>query len=84
MLFTSAKVAHLGLLPQGQPERYTRVIDMIAQHDLEGFGTCTNHGACQEACPKGISVDFIARLNRDLLVASWKAAEPEAVAGGEG
>jgi len=84
MLFTSAKVAHLGLLPQGQPERYTRVIDMIAQHDLEGFGTCTNHGACQEACPKGISVDFIARLNRDLLVGSWKAAEPEPAAAGEG
>jgi succinate dehydrogenase / fumarate reductase iron-sulfur subunit len=84
MLFTSAKVAHLGLLPQGQPERYTRVVDMIAQHDLEGFGTCTNHGACQEACPKGISIDFIARLNRDLLVASWKAAEPEPVAAGEG
>jgi len=84
MLFTSAKVAHLGLLPQGQPERYSRVIDMIAQHDLEGFGTCTNHGACQEACPKGISVDFIARLNRDLLVASWKAAEPEPAVGGGG
>jgi succinate dehydrogenase / fumarate reductase iron-sulfur subunit len=81
MLFTSAKVAHLGLLPQGQPERYTRVLDMVAQHDLEGFGTCTNHGACQEACPKGISVDFIARLNRDLMVASWKAAEPAAAEG---
>ncbi len=74
MLFTAAKVSHLGLLPQGQPERYTRVLDMVAQHDVEGFGSCTNHGACQEACPKGISVDFIARLNRDLLVASWKAA----------
>jgi succinate dehydrogenase / fumarate reductase iron-sulfur subunit len=74
MLFTAAKVSHLGLLPQGQPERYTRVLDMIAQHDDEGFGTCTNHGACQEACPKGISVDFIARLNRDLMVGTWKAA----------
>ncbi len=85
MLFTAAKVSHLGLLPQGQPERYTRVVDMVAQHDLEGFGSCTNHGACQEACPKGISVDFIARLNRDLLVASWKAAEPEVVGvGGSG
>ncbi len=85
MLFTAAKVSHLGLLPQGQPERYTRVVDMIAQHDREGFGTCTNHGACQEACPKGISVDFIARLNRDLLVASWKAAEPKAARmGGHG
>ena len=47
---------------------------MLAQHDAEGFGTCTNHGACQEACPKGISVDFIARLNRDLMVGTWKAA----------
>jgi len=84
MLFTSAKVSHLGLLPQGQPERWSRVVDMIAQHDLEGFGTCTNHGACQEACPKGISVDFIARLNRDLLQASWKAAEPAVAAGGKG
>jgi succinate dehydrogenase / fumarate reductase iron-sulfur subunit len=74
MLFTAAKVSHLGLLPQGQPERYTRVLDMVAQHDLEGFGNCTNHGACQEACPKGISVDTIARLNRDLLVGTWKAA----------
>jgi len=74
MLFVSAKVSHLGLLPQGQPERYTRVLDMIAQHDDEGFVTCTNHGACQEACPKGISVDFIARLNRDLMVGTWKAA----------
>jgi succinate dehydrogenase / fumarate reductase iron-sulfur subunit len=74
MLFTAAKVSHLGLLPQGQPERYTRVLDMLAQHDEEGFGSCTNHGACQEACPKGISVDFIARLNRDLMVGTWKAA----------
>jgi succinate dehydrogenase / fumarate reductase iron-sulfur subunit len=74
MLFTAAKVSHLGLLPQGQPERYTRVLDMIEQHDAEGFGTCTNHGACQEACPKGISVDFIARLNRDLMLGTWRAA----------
>jgi len=74
MLFTAAKVTHLASLPQGQPERYTRVLDMVAQHDQEGFGSCTNHGACQEACPKGISVDFIARLNRDLMLGSWKAA----------
>jgi len=74
MLFTAAKVTHLASLPQGQPERYTRALDMVAQHDLEGFGSCTNHGACQEACPKGISVDFIARLNRDMMVGSWKAA----------
>ncbi len=81
MLFTSAKVAHLNKLPQGQPERYTRVLDMVAQHDLEGFGNCTNHGACQVACPKGISVDFIADLNRDLLKATWKEAEKEGLPG---
>jgi succinate dehydrogenase / fumarate reductase iron-sulfur subunit len=75
MLFTSAKVAHLGLLPQGQPERYTRVVDMLQQHDTELFGHCTNHGACQNACPKDISVDFIARLNRDLRIA--KMSRPE-------
>ncbi|MDT8367637.1 MAG: succinate dehydrogenase/fumarate reductase iron-sulfur subunit [Longimicrobiales bacterium] len=65
MLFTSAKIAHLAHLPQGQAERYTRVLDMVDQHDDEGFGNCTNHGACENACPKGISVDYIAQLNRD-------------------
>jgi succinate dehydrogenase iron-sulfur subunit len=65
MLFTAAKVSHLGLLPQGQPERWRRVQDMVSQMDREGFGSCTNHGACQSACPKEISVDFIARLNGD-------------------
>jgi succinate dehydrogenase / fumarate reductase iron-sulfur subunit len=72
MLFTSAKVAHLGLLPQGQPERFVRVIDMVTQHDDELFGHCTNHGACQNACPKEISVDYIARLNRDLRKAKLR------------
>ena len=72
MLFTAAKVAHLGYLPQGQPERYRRVLDMIEQHDAEGFGHCTNHGACQTACPKDISVDYIARLNRDLRAARFR------------
>jgi succinate dehydrogenase / fumarate reductase iron-sulfur subunit len=66
MLFTAAKVTHLGALPQGQPERYTRVVDMIRAQDTELFGHCTNHGACETACPKDISVDYIARLNRDL------------------
>lgn len=66
MLFTAAKVSHLNLLPQGQPERDQRVVAMVATHDAEGFGHCTNHGACQNACPKGISVDYIALLNRDL------------------
>jgi succinate dehydrogenase / fumarate reductase, iron-sulfur subunit len=69
MLFTSAKVAHLGYLPQGQPERYVRVVEMVTAHDEELFGHCTNHGACQNACPKNISVDYIARLNRDLRTA---------------
>ena len=70
MLFTAAKAAHLGFLPQGQPERMERAVEMTGIHDEEGFGNCTNHGACQEACPKGISVDYIARLNRDFLKAS--------------
>jgi len=71
MLFTSAKVEHLNLLPQGDPEKHRRVMQMIDQMDREGFGNCANHGACQKACPKEISVDFIARLNRDLLKASF-------------
>ena len=67
MLFTAAKVTHLGLLPQGQPERESRVANMVAQHDAEGFGSCTNIGECTAACPKGIPLDVISRLNRDLL-----------------
>ncbi|NIM50699.1 MAG: succinate dehydrogenase/fumarate reductase iron-sulfur subunit [Gemmatimonadales bacterium] len=73
MLFVSAKVCHLGLLPQGQPERRERVLRMIGQMDAEGFGSCTNHAECQAACPKEISVDFIARLNRDLFGAALTA-----------
>jgi succinate dehydrogenase / fumarate reductase iron-sulfur subunit len=69
MLFTGAKVTHLGQLPQGQTERSARVRSMVDAHDREGFGNCTNHGACQEACPKGISIDTIAQLNRDYLAA---------------
>jgi len=71
MLFTSAKVGHLSLLPQGHAERRTRAEQMVAQMDQEGFGGCTNHGACQEACPKEIGVEFIARLNRELMRASF-------------
>ena len=67
MLFTAAKITHLGLLPQGQPERDSRVLGMVEQHDAEGFGGCTNIGECTAACPKGIPLDTIARLNRDLL-----------------
>ncbi|MDX1675776.1 MAG: succinate dehydrogenase/fumarate reductase iron-sulfur subunit, partial [Longimicrobiales bacterium] len=69
MLFTSAKVSHLNLLPQGQPERTERTLAMVAQMNDENFGHCTNHGACQEACPKSISVDYIAKLNRYLMQA---------------
>ena len=72
MLFTSAKVTHLGVLPQGQPERMTRVVEMVQVHDDEGFGHCTTHGACQTACPKGIKVDYIARLNSDFRKAKLK------------
>jgi succinate dehydrogenase / fumarate reductase iron-sulfur subunit len=72
MLFVSAKVAHLNLLPQGQPERYSRVVHMVETMDHEGFGGCTNIGECSAVCPKEISMDFIARMNRDLLVAGLK------------
>ena len=71
-LFTSAKIGHLGLLPQGQPERYTRVRRMVAQMDKEGFGHCTNHGECEAVCPKEISMEFIARMNRDLITATLR------------
>jgi len=74
MLFTAAKVSHLGLLPQGQPERFQRVLEMVSMMDEAGFGGCTNHGECEMACPKEISVDFIAQLNRDLLRASLTAS----------
>lgn len=70
MLFTSAKVVHLGLLPQGQPERHRRVLAMVNAMDEEGFGGCTNFGECQEACPKEISVEHIALMNRDFLRAT--------------
>lgn len=65
MLFTAAKVSHLGHLPQGQPERQKRALSMVRQMDSEGFGNCTNHYECEAACPKEISVDHIARMNRD-------------------
>jgi succinate dehydrogenase iron-sulfur subunit len=69
MLFTAAKISHLGLLPQGQPERAERARKMVAQMDAEGFGSCTNHEECEAACPKGVSTLFIARMNRDFLQA---------------
>jgi succinate dehydrogenase / fumarate reductase, iron-sulfur subunit len=69
-LFTAAKISHLGHLPQGQPERYRRVLSMVEQMELEDFGGCTLYGECQEACPKEISIDTITRMNRDYLKAS--------------
>ena len=67
LLFVSAKVSHLALLPQGGPERKTRAMNMVAQMDKEGFGSCTNTGACEAVCPKEISISNIARLNREYL-----------------
>jgi len=73
MLFVSAKVSQFALLPQGQPERQTRVLRMVEQMDKEGFGNCTNTGACEVECPKGISLSNIARMNRDYLGASLRS-----------
>ena len=69
LLFVSAKVSHLALLPQGNVERKTRVLNMVAQMDKEGFGACTNTGACEAVCPKEISITNIARLNTEFLMA---------------
>ncbi len=75
MLFTAAKVAHLNLLPQGKPERSRRVVNMIQTQDHEGFGSCSNHSECEAACPKGISILNISRLNRDYIKASLFGAK---------
>jgi succinate dehydrogenase / fumarate reductase iron-sulfur subunit len=75
MLFTAAKVSHLALLPQGHPERRQRVRNMVEQMDREGFGNCTNYYECEAACPKEISVQFIAQLNREYLAACLDASE---------
>lgn len=72
MLFTSAKVTHLGLLPQGKPENYKRVVNMLNQMDEEGFGSCSNIGECAAVCPKQIPLDVIANLNRQLGKAAFK------------
>ena len=68
-LFTSAKVSHLALLPQGQPERASRVVAMVERHDAEGFGSCSNEGECEAVCPKEIPITNIARMNREYLKA---------------
>lgn len=74
MLFVAAKVSHLNLLPQGKPEKDQRALAMLRQMDAEGFGNCTNYFECEAVCPKGISVDFIAKLNRDYALASVREA----------
>jgi succinate dehydrogenase / fumarate reductase iron-sulfur subunit len=81
MLFVAAKVSHLAHLPQGQPERASRVLSMVEQADAELFGHCTNHGECSDACPKEIPLRVIAELNRDHLRAALASEEPKAVAG---
>jgi len=75
-LFTAAKITHLGLLPQGQPERYRRALKMVEQMEIEDFGSCTLHGECQEACPKEISIDTITRMNRDFIRAGLLGTRP--------
>jgi succinate dehydrogenase / fumarate reductase iron-sulfur subunit len=73
LLFLSAKVSHLALLPQGGPERRSRALNMVAQMDKEGFGACTNTGACEAVCPKEISIENIARLNREYAFAGFSS-----------
>jgi succinate dehydrogenase / fumarate reductase iron-sulfur subunit len=77
MLFVSAKVSQLALLPQGQVEREARVLNMVKQMDEEGFGNCTNTGSCEAECPKEISLENIARLNREYLMANFKTSVKE-------
>ncbi len=75
-LFTAAKISHLSLLPQGQAERQDRARKMVGQMDAEGFGGCTNHGECEAACPKGVSLRWIARMNRELVRSMVKSDAP--------
>jgi succinate dehydrogenase / fumarate reductase iron-sulfur subunit len=83
MLFTAAKISHLGLLPQGQPERADRALAMVAQMQKEGFGACTNIGECEAVCPKNIKLENIARMFRDFVKASW-TKRPVVATGGVG
>ena len=84
MLYVAAKVSHLGLLPQGQPERDRRVLATVEQMDREGFGACSNHGECEAVCPKQIRLEFIARMNRDYLRASLRQRAESKGSGGTG
>jgi succinate dehydrogenase / fumarate reductase iron-sulfur subunit len=78
MLFVAAKVSHLNILPQGKPEKFRRVLAMVEKMDAEGFGNCTVTGSCEAVCPKGISLNFISRMNRDYLVAAFCHKERDA------
>jgi succinate dehydrogenase iron-sulfur subunit len=84
MLFVAAKISHLGLLPQGQAERDGRALGMVAAMDAEQFGSCTNHGECEAACPKEISLETIARMNRDYVRASLLNRPKASTGGGTG
>ncbi len=84
MLFVAAKVGHLGLLPQGQPERHRRVLAMVSTMDEQGFGNCTVTGSCSAVCPKEISLDFITRMNRDYTAALLHQAVGRKVSGAGG
>ena len=75
MLFTAAKITHLNSLPQGQPQRRGRTLDMVAAMSEEAFGSCTNHGECEAVCPKKIPIEFIGRMNRDLISATLRRPE---------
>ncbi len=81
-LFTSAKVSHLSLLPQGQAERFGRALSMVEAMEKEGFGSCSNYAECEAVCPKEISIDFIARMNADYLKAKAKGEAKTGVSGG--
>ncbi len=82
-LFTAAKVSHLALLPQGQPERHPRALRMVAAMNIERFGSCTNIGECEAVCPKRIPLEVIARMNRDFLRACWSVRPPSGQDAGE-
>jgi succinate dehydrogenase / fumarate reductase iron-sulfur subunit len=82
-LFTAAKISHLALLPQGAPERRARARQMVAQMDAEGFGHCSSHKECEAVCPKGISIDFIAKMNREYLAAVLASSDEKAPSDGD-
>jgi succinate dehydrogenase / fumarate reductase iron-sulfur subunit len=84
MLFTAAKVTHLGFLPQGQAERFDRALKMVAAMDEAGFGACTNHAECEAVCPKGITIETIARMNRDFVRAAVRRRPKSGAGGGAG